>query len=316
MGVLVVGVLVTQAACTTIQPRAPRGSLLVGYRSRPLTPQIPELGLENGGAEAAIGLRPARFGPMSSGMAGTGSGTPGHFSLNNPVPVPVASFDSATASCRNNPSACLAAAGMEVTSVAAVVKVALEESARMAIEDKLKYCADMARSEVLLRYSDQFKGSTPGADECNEETMDGQGRKVTWAVRLGTEMHAVARQCAENELKTLQPGRFSLEQRYRYDRSTGQKQLVTAEQEALLKKAGDFGELKGTLKPDVVIHTGTPLDVQAVYDFKFPCANTDKRPQWREYPEGHQYEGSNQGDLYQEALGATPRIVAPRLGVF
>jgi hypothetical protein len=37
----------------------------------------------------------------------------------------------------------------------------------------------------------------------------------------------------------------------------------------------------GTLEPDVVIHTGDPLQVQAVYDFKFRCVGFDKKPERR-----------------------------------
>lgn len=135
-------------------------------------------------------------------------------------------------------------------------------------------------------------------------------------MRLGTEMHEVAQKCTEAALKNLRPGGFSLEQRYRYDSSTGQWKLVSAEQEKLLEETGNGGELMGSIKPDVVIHPGNPLNVQAVYDFKFPCVNSDKRPQWRQYPEGHPYEGMNQGSLYKKALGPAPRIVVPRLGIF
>jgi hypothetical protein len=230
--------------------------------------------------------------------------------------APVGSIDSATASCRHSPSACLAAVGKEVASVAAITKVLLEEAAQQSIEEKLKECADLARSEVLLRHPRQFKGPTPDADECKQETTDRLGRRVTWAMRLGIEMHEVAQQCTEGALKNLRPGGFSLEQRYRYDSTTRQWKLVSADQERLLEETGNGGELKGTIKPDIVIHAGNPLLVQAVYDFKFPCANTDKRPDWREYPEGHPHEGMNQGDIYKEALGATPRIVVPRLGIF
>ena len=92
-------------------------------------------------------------------------------------------------------------------------------------------------------------------------------------MRLGTEMHEVARQCAEEELNKLRPGGFSLEQRYRYDSRTGRKKLVSTAEEQALKDSGNQGELRGTVKPDVVIHSGDPLDVQAIYDFKFPCVN-------------------------------------------
>jgi hypothetical protein len=116
-------------------------------------------------------------------------------------------------------------------------------------------------------------------------------------------------------LRELRPGGFSLKPRYRYDRRTGQKSLVSAEEkDALLRQGGEA--LKGTLEPDVVIHSGDPLQVQAVYDFKFRCVNTDGRPGWRSYPEGHPHAGRSQGQMYRDALGPEPQIVTPRLGTF
>ncbi|HYO51840.1 hypothetical protein [Archangium sp.] len=237
------------------------------------------------------------------------------------------SYDnSVSAACRQNPANCIALSGREaafepirqagtaVASVAAVL-AALDDATRTSIEQVLEDCADLARSEVLLRYPKAFKGPAPNADECNQWTVDAQHRRVTWAMRLGTEMHEVARQCAEEELSKLRPGGFSLEQRYRYDSRTGRKKLVSTAEERALGESGNQGELKGTLKPDVVIHSGDPLDVQAIYDFKFPCANTDVVPRWAEYPEGHPYFGSNQGDLYKMAFGPNVARIIPRLGV-
>jgi hypothetical protein len=113
----------------------------------------------------------------------------------------------------------------------------------------------------------------------------------------------------------LLPGRFSLEQRYQYNRQTRRKRLVSAAEERLLEKTGNAGELQGSLKPDVVIHSGDPLDVKAVYDFKFPCVNVDTTPDWNRYPTGHPYQGMNQGDMYEQAFGGEPARIVPRLGV-
>lgn len=237
------------------------------------------------------------------------------------------SYDnSVSAACRQNPANCPALAGKEATfepirqagtavaSVAAVLAV-LDNEARISIEEALKYCADMARSEVLLRYPAAFKGPAPDAGECNQRTVDAQGRSVTWAMRLGMEMHEVARHCAEEELNKLRPGGFSLEQRYRYDMRTGSKRPISAAEERALVESGNQGELKGTLKPDVVIHSGLPLDVQAVYDFKFPCVNLDEAPPWTEYAEGHPYSDYNQGQMYEMAFESPVARIMPRLGV-
>jgi hypothetical protein len=237
------------------------------------------------------------------------------------------SYDnSASAACRQNPANCVALSGKEasleplrevgtVVASSAAVLGALDDLARKSIEEALMHCADMARSEVLLRYPKTFAGPTPNVDECKQRTVDAQGRSVTWAMRLGTEMHEVSSQCAQEELSRLRPGGFSLEQRYRYDSRTRSWKQVSLEEERALIASGNAGELRGTLKPDVVIHSGVPVNAQAVYDFKFPCANTDRAPEWDRYPENHPYEGSNQRDMYMEALGPEPARIVPRLGV-
>ncbi len=44
------------------------------------------------------------------------------------------------------------------------------------------------------------------------------------------------------------------------------------------------------------------------------CAE-DELKTWREYREGHTYEGHTQGDLYKQALKVDPARVQPHLGV-
>jgi hypothetical protein len=142
------------------------------------------------------------------------------------------SYDnSASAACRQNPANCPALLGKEAafepvrqagTVVASIAAVAgLTDEARVSLERVLVNCVELARSEVLLRYPTTFRGPAPDATECNQETVDAQGRSVTWAMRLGTEMHEVARQCAEEELNKLRPGGFSLEQRMTAGRGVG-----------------------------------------------------------------------------------------------
>jgi hypothetical protein len=176
-------------------------------------------------------------------------------------------------------------------------------------------CANDARSDVLLRHQGRFRKAFPDADECRQMTVDAWGREVTWSIRLGVEMHEDARKCAERVLSSLWSGGFSLEQLYRFDRRTGRKKLVSAEEEKLLVDTGNGGELLGSLRPDVVLHSGDPLRPQAVYDFKFPCVNIDRIPPWSDYPSGHPYEDSTQGDMYEEAFGGNVARIAPRWGV-
>jgi hypothetical protein len=113
----------------------------------------------------------------------------------------------------------------------------------------------------------------------------------------------------------LKPGGFSLSPRYRYDTATGKAEFIPREAVNELLRKGRGAELKGTLEPDIVIHTGAPHQVQAVYDYKFPCVNTDEWSSWRKYPTGRAHGGRDQGDLYKAALKVKPARVQPHLGV-
>jgi len=238
--------------------------------------------------------------------------------------------NSVSAACRQNPALCstlsgkeLAEVGIMVASVGSALQV-LDNLTRGSIEQALAECADLARSEVLLRYPTTFKGPRPDSNECNEWTVDAQGNSVTWAMRLGTEMHEVAAQCAEKQLDTLRPGGFSVESRYRYDSRTGRWKQVSPEEERALVESGNQGELRGSLKPDVVLHTGDPSNVLAIYDFKFPCVNprqAEELTDWGSYPQGHPYHLRTQKQMYGQLLGPNDlsgqniaRIV-PRWGV-
>jgi hypothetical protein len=251
-------------------------------------------------------------------MAGKGGG--------HVVPIRARShyaLDSVPNACLRNPQACATLTGKEVTTVQAVgtavasgaaVLGAVDEKLRGDITEKLEDCADLARSEVLIRHRKEFKNPTPSDEECRQMTKDAQGRRVTWAMRLGAEMHAVARQCSETELNKLRPGGFSLEPCYRYDKSTGQTTFISCAEVQELLESGCSSELIGTLRPDVVIHRGNPLNADDVFDFKFPCVNSDDPIKWRKYPESHPCYPYNQGQMYQKALGPEPKPIIPRWG--
>jgi hypothetical protein len=181
------------------------------------------------------------------------------------------------------------------------------------IEEALAECADLARSEVMLKH---FGGRRPTAQECNEQvSQDSRGEPISRAMQLGVEQHRVVLQCTEERLKELKPGGFSLLPRYRYDPATDKAEYIPRETVKELLSQGRSAELRGTLEPDVVIHAGSPHQVQAVADFKFPCVNTDTWSPWREYPKGHRFEGRSQRDLYKRALKVDPARVQPHLGV-
>jgi len=199
--------------------------------------------------------------------------------------------DTVSAQCLRNPAWCASLLGGEgatgalqtVGIMAGTVVAAtrgLEDDTQLAIRRELELCADLARTDVLLLHRGAFAGPIPNKGECKQVTVDAQGRSVTWAIRLGLEMHEAALKCAETKLNGLRV-QFSLKPRYRFNMETKEKSLITPEEKAaLLRKGGE--ELKGTLEPDVVIHTGDPLQVQAVYDFKFRCVNFEKPPKWRD----------------------------------
>lgn len=233
-------------------------------------------------------------------------------------------LDSVSNACLRNPQACATLTGKEVSTVQAVgtavasgaaVLGALDEKQRSNIKEKLEDCADLARSEVLIRHRKEFENPSPSDEECRQMTKDAQGRRVTWAMRLGAEMHAVARQCTETELNKLRPGGFSLEPCYRYDKNTGLTTFISCEEVQELLNSGCSSALIGTLRPDVVIHRGNPLAAEDVFDFKFPCVNSDNPIIWRDYPPGHPCHPSNQGEMYKKALGPNPNPIFPRWGV-
>jgi hypothetical protein len=183
------------------------------------------------------------------------------------------------------------------------------------INEALAECADMARAEVMLEH---FKGGRPTAEKCNEVVgEDSQGRPITRAMQLGVEQHRVALECAEQKLKELKPRGYSLSPRYRYDPATKKAEYIPRETVKQLLDQGKGAELRGTLEPDIVIHVkDAPHQVQAVYDYKFPCVNSSNQSPWRDYPEGTAHAGNNQGQLYMDALKVTPLRVQPHLGVY
>jgi hypothetical protein len=171
------------------------------------------------------------------------------------------------------------------------------------VEDILLKCARQAEAEVNRAL---MKGKSPDAVDCAESVHE-DGKTMTRAMYLGLKKHEKARECVDLMLGKEFPGRFALEQRYRYDWKARTRHLED-------RKPGRGVDLSGTVVPDVVIHSGNPVEVQAVYDFKFPCPE-DNSPQWSTYPRGHPYHPASQGAIYQKIFNAIPRIVAPWWGL-
>lgn len=235
-------------------------------------------------------------------------------------------FDSASSACRRNPAACArmtgeeavlpgtramrAAASLGTAGDAALRLMKAEE--RDAIEEALARCAEDARSTILL---ERFGGRNPTPEECREVAgRDAHGQPVTWAMKLGIEMHRMALDCARRELRRQRPGGFSVEPRYHRDPRTHTWETLSDKAVQALVQQGRSSELKGSLIPDVVIHAGSPQQALVVYDFKFPCLGDDP-PRWRVYPRGHPHAGRTQKFMYELAVGARAFRIIPRWGV-
>ncbi|EPX60758.1 multi-sensor signal transduction multi-kinase [Cystobacter fuscus DSM 2262] len=176
---------------------------------------------------------------------------------------------------------------------------------RAAVEKILRECAVQAHETVNRRRL----GADPTWEQCQEivERKAG-GRALTLAMKLGNEKHAEAIECARSRLNHLLRGRFSLEQRYRHDKTTDQLELVSPEQYQKSMRTNQGKDMKGTLVPDVVIHAkDNPLKTQFTYDFKFPCLESTL-PTWNAYPRDSPYYGKNQGQIYERAFGAALRV--------
>jgi hypothetical protein len=245
-----------------------------------------------------------------------GQGAPHRYALNT-----------ASSSCGKTPALCTGAAGEPpVVPAASVVRAAastlknavtairvLDAALVARIRQALTKCANHARLEVLCRRMDC---QSPTREQCIEQLgVDSKGQPITRAMRLGEEMHREALACVQQELGTLRPGGFSLEQRYRYDPESGEVEPIGKEEAEALLRQGRGQELRGTLVPDIVLHSGDPRKVQQVYELKFPCVNTDQPPLSRTYPKGHPYQGMTQEQAYESAFQTETFIVIPHVGV-
>ncbi|MCY1030716.1 hypothetical protein OV207_04555 [Corallococcus sp. BB11-1] len=233
-------------------------------------------------------------------------------------------LDSATNACRTQPASCAQAAGQESIlpwtiravgtaggSTVAAAKL-LDEALLKQVTEAMTECADKARAEVILEH---FGTRSPTREECMEVGTDKKRKTFTRAMLLGEQMHRIALLCAAEKLNELQPGRFNLDPTYKYDPDSKKTTWLSPDKVDIIRRDGNFFELKGSLVPDVVLHEGHPERVQAVYDFKFPCIDLSQHPRWREYAPGHPYAGRNQNEIYIEAFKTSAVFrVSPWIG--
>ncbi len=205
-------------------------------------------------------------------------------------------------------------AALNIAAAAKVIQVVIDATLEAQIRQALKECADKARSDVMFQH---FQRS-PTREECLKVVEhDARGQPVTRAMLLGRLQHTAALQCAEQRLQQLTPGGFTLSARYRYNPATGETEFLSPEQVKALLAQGRAAELLGTIEPDVVIHLpGQPLHIQLVFDFKFPCVNTDQPIPWRKYPSGHPLQEVSQDSAYKLVLRVDPWRVQPHIGAF
>ncbi|MHA7634277.1 hypothetical protein [Corallococcus sp. M7] len=181
------------------------------------------------------------------------------------------------------------------------------------LEEQLAACAVQAEQLGNARY---FRDRPPTRQECAEVVeRDHCGKPVTRAMQLGKQKHVLALQCAEAVLKELWPAPFSIEQRYRYYPNARFLETLSRAKEAQLIADGCTEELRGTIKPDIVLHADRNLLKSALtLDFKFPCPDTNP-PRWTEYGSNSPYADQSQWTIYEKALGGQVPLISPRTGV-
>ncbi|RYZ17234.1 MAG: hypothetical protein EOO70_02505 [Myxococcaceae bacterium] len=210
-------------------------------------------------------------------------------------------------------SATRAAASTLLRHVPAVMALMQNHNAVGELEERLAACAVHAEEQGNALF---FNKRPPTRPECSETVdWDECGRPITRAMRLGQQKHVLALECAREVLDELWPAPYSIEQRYRFYPNAGVVETLSREKEASIIARGCTEELRGTIKPDLVLHADRNLLKAALtLDFKFPCPE-DNPPQWTIYGKNSVYFGKKQGDLYQEALGGKAMLISPKEGV-
>jgi hypothetical protein len=178
------------------------------------------------------------------------------------------------------------------------------------LQESLAECARRAEHQVN---SEHFGNRPPTREECGEELeVDGCADPITRAMLLGRQKHALALACARDVLTRLWPAPFSIEQRYRYYQHSRILETIRREKEQQLIEKGCTGELWSSIKPDIVLHSDyNLLRAALIIDLKFPCPSSND-PTWRSYGKRSAYDGSTQGQVYQQALGGEAFLLTPR----
>jgi hypothetical protein len=210
------------------------------------------------------------------------------------------------------PSRAPSATGVAVGTLTVAAALASDEGAVLsektleAVGEALRECAAQVNTSVNQR----LFGGDPTPAQCDEIVeWTAEGQEITQAMKLGTYKHAEVISCVRERLGRMIPERFLVEQRYRRDPLTLQLELITREQREAWLAARQSQELKGSVVPDVLVHSGNPLKARAIFDLKFPCLH-ETPPKWTVYKEGP-HRLKSQGEVYQRLFEVRPRRVTP-----
>src|SRR5262249_3296722 len=99
------------------------------------------------------------------------------------------------------------ATAIGVAAAAMAVQTLIDATLDHSIRQVLKECADKARSDVMYRH---FQRSPTREERMEVVEHDSQGQPVTRAMLLGREQHQAALECAEQRLRQIKPGGFTL----------------------------------------------------------------------------------------------------------
>ncbi len=172
------------------------------------------------------------------------------------------------------------------------------------VEGILKECVAQAHADVNESYQQQVggmrfaNGRFPSDAECLRIVgLDEAGEGVTLAQELGKLKHAATFTCIKQRLPPGLRENFTIEPRYKLDPEVNGPVLINRGLD--------------TLHPDFVVHgTRNAIDVQCVYEFKFPCLSAQKLD-----PRTSQ-RVLNQLEAYQKLTKRCPAAIISPTGLF
>ena len=175
------------------------------------------------------------------------------------------------------------------------------------IEKAIVQCARKAERQVNDHH---FKGRSPSWEICQQVKV---GEQTTWAAYLGLFKHEQAWPCLREALDALLPKvNYRLHPRFYVNPRTGRWEHMDENMVSQIVSREGWSGLRGTIEPDIVLLDEHGIVIH-VYDLKFPCPESNDA-RWEKFGE-QRSDYWDQGELYEDALGVTPKLVSPREGV-